>query len=222
MKALLIFAAGIIVCLISSSLQASDELVAWELGIKANTTPNLSLSAAGQLRLDQSLIRLRSLTPEAAISYRLSKHHSLSIGYRLSYRRSKGNDFEWAHRGHLDLNSWVKIGEIRLRHRLRFQEEFDWTKKGQLKDEPILTNRVKTDYRRWDYIRPYLSAEHFLALDTWSHGWTRKWQLATGVEIISQSLEWDVFYQLELPVNSSKQQPLTHVLGLAVYYETYL
>lgn len=216
------FALSVALCMmIPRAAQATDDFATWyELGVKAHVTQKLSLGVFGHLRFDENSSRLKSVMPEAEVGYRLWKHQSLAVGYRLSYRRTRHEVFEWAHRGYADLNSrLLKVGDVRLGHRLRLQDEFDWTRKGRLKDEPTLRNAIKIDYRGWELVRPFTSAEHFLALDTWEEGATRKWWFTTGLQLAAKPFEWELFYRLELLADTTGD-PRTHIVGLAAYFET--
>jgi hypothetical protein len=164
------------------------------------------------------LSRTESVMPEVELRYRLIKALHLGGGYRFMYKRDGDGEFENAHRVFFDAKVRWLIATMGMCVRMRLQDNFEWTKKGERKDTPSLRTAVGATYRAWDTVRPFLTGEHFLALDSANAAPTRKWRVTMGAELRWSPLDWEAYYRLDIPVDDEDEARI-HIVGLTMFMD---
>jgi hypothetical protein len=211
--------AGLLLAALGGQALAADEVVgALELGVRHEPVRHLKLALGGQVRLED-FSRVQSWLPEAQIFYEPWKHLTLGSGYRLIYERNELDDFEVAHRLHVQAGLSFKIPPIhtKLRYRLRLQDRFERTQGEPTEHQPRLRNALELSHTRWSFASPFISAEHYLALDRLSDEPTRRWRFMLGLEHESGPAEVELYYRLDVRVNDA--DPDRHMLGIGVQWE---
>ncbi|MBK8482403.1 MAG: DUF2490 domain-containing protein [Proteobacteria bacterium] len=209
-------AAGLL-ALLSPGLAAAEtthSVESWlEAGLGHALPGRFSLALSTQLRLDEHLSRAKSLLPQVELGHRPADWLSFSGGYRFIYERDKRGAFEFGHRLFVDGQLSAKAAKLRLKYRLRFQDEWEWNRDGELQNRPTLRNLVGAKYRLTKRLRPTLSAEHFLALNLLASTPTRKWRLTLGPQLEVWKIELELYYRLEVESEAATTK-LTHIIGL--------
>jgi hypothetical protein len=197
---------------------SADQLVgALELGARHELVNDLKLSLAAQARFDAG--RVERWLPEAGLSYELLKALDIGAGYRLSYARNAQGDFESAHRVHLQavLSFKLKPLHTRLQYRLRLQQRWERTLGEPTDYEPTLRNALELSYTHWKpLLVPFVSAEHYLALDSLADAPTRRWRAMLGVQHEFGLATWELYYRLDVP---GDDDPTRHMLGSSLQFE---
>jgi hypothetical protein len=214
--------AGVIACvgalllLPGRDAHADEVVAALELGVRHQLVKAVDLSGGLQLRLDDGFSRVERLLPEAAIDYELSKQLSVGGGYRLIYARNGRGDFESAHRVHLQGSLSFKLKPLgaKLKYRLRLQDRFERHVGEPADHQPTLRNALELSHTGWKPLKPFLSAEHYLALGELADPATRRWKLLFGVQQELGRAELELYYRLDLPVGND--DPNRHIIGLGM------
>jgi hypothetical protein len=216
MRRRLVACAGALFTLVGGNAQADEVVGALELGLRHEVVDNLSLSGGVQLRLDEGFSRIERWMPEAAIGYEIIKPLTVAGGYRLIYSRNSRGDFEVAHRVHLQAALSFKLKPIgsKLKYRLRVQDRFERNVGEPTEHQTTLRNALELSYTEWTLIRPFISGEHYLALDDWDGDPTRRWRLMLGVQREIGPAELELYYRLDVPVGTD--DPNRHMIGLGM------
>jgi hypothetical protein len=211
--------AGLLVAAFSSQARAKDEVVgAIDLGVSYEPVQQLRLALSGQVRLED-FFEIQSWLPEAQIFYEPWKHLTLGTGYRLIYERNGQGDFEVAHRLHVQAGLSFKIAPIhtKLKYRLRLQDRFERTVGEPTEHQPRLRNALELSYTHWSFASPFVSVEHYLALDHLSDDPTRRWRFMLGLEHEIGPAELGLYYRLDVRVNDT--DPNRHMLGVGMQWQ---
>ena len=208
--------AGAVLLLMTLSARADELQGALELGVRHELVKDLDISGGVQLRLDDGFSRIERWMPEVGVGYEIIKPLTVAGGYRLIYSRNSRGDFEIAHRVHLQaaLSFTLKPIGSKLKYRLRLQDRFERNVGEPTEHQPTLRNALELSYTEWTLIRPFISGEHYLALDDWDGDPTRRWRLMLGVRREFGPAELELYYRLDVPVGSD--DPNRHMIGLGM------
>jgi uncharacterized protein DUF2490 len=210
---------GALLLVAAENAQADEVVGNLELGLRHELVKNLGLSVGMQLRLDDGFSRIERFMPEAAIDYQLVKPLTIGTGYRVIYARNGDGDFEIAHRVHVQaaLSFKVKPLGAKLKYRLRLQDRFERHVGEPTDHEPTLRNALELSYVAWKPLKPFLSAEHYLALDELAEDPTRRWKFMLGVQHEIGFAELELYYRLDVPVGTD--DPNRHMIGLGAHLD---
>jgi hypothetical protein len=203
----------------SGQARAAEDVVgAIEFGVRHEPVHHLKLALSGQVRLED-FSEVQSWLPEAQIFYEPWKHLTLGSGYRLIYERNGQGDFEVAHRLHVQAGVSFKITPLhtKLKYRLRLQNRFERTEGEPTEHQPRLRNALELSYTHWSFASPFVSAEHYRALDDLSDEATRRWRFMLGLEHEIGPAELELYYRLDVRVNDA--DPNRHMLGVGMQWE---
>lgn len=198
--------------------RADDVVGAFELGVRHEPLKRLKLGVGAQVRLDD-FSRVESLLPEAQISYEpWKKHLTLGTGYRLIYQRDDQDYFEVAHRVHVQAAFSFQVARhAKLKYRLRLQDRLVRTEGEPTDHQPRLRNALELSGWAWSIATPFVSVEHYLALDRLSDDPTRRWRFMLGLQ---HDLGWaglELYYRYDLRVNDN--DPDRHMIGVGMQWE---
>ena len=209
MRRRLVACAGALLLLLCRNARADEVVGALELGLRHEVVKDLSLSGGDFSRIERWM-------PEAAIGYQIIKPLTVAGGYRLIYSRNSRGDFEIAHRVHLQASLSFKLKPIgsKLKYRLRVQDRFERNVGEPTEHQPTLRNALELSYTEWTLLRPFISGEHYLALDDWDGNPTRRWRLMLGIQREFGATELELYYRLDVPVGSD--DPNRHMIGLGM------
>ncbi len=189
-----------------------------EAGVGYTLPLDLSVELCAQLKLDESISRVKSVLPQVGLGYRPTEWLKISLGYRFIYERDKYGDFDYGHRVFLDGQTSLKVAMARLKYRLRFQDEWEWSRDGELKNRPTLRNMVGASFKATKWLRPAVSVEHFLAMEKLDSEPTRKWRVTAGPQFDIGQTEVELFYRLEIEHDNNLTN-LAHIIGLSFFAE---
>lgn len=208
--------AGAVCLLVAENAAAGEVLGAFELGLRHELGRAADLSGGVQLRLDDGFSRIERWMPEAAIGYEIAKPLTLGAGYRLIYARNTSGDFEIAHRVHLQAAVSFKLKPLgsKLKYRLRLQDRFERRVGEPTDHQPTLRNAIELSHTTWTLLEPFLSAEHYLALDELADHPTRRWKFMLGVQHQVGPAELELYYRLDVPVGND--DPNRQIIGLGM------
>jgi hypothetical protein len=215
--------AGVVVGLLASTLSAgarADVVGALAMGLRHEPLKDLRFDLAGQLRLDEAMSRLERFMPEVGVGYEPIKPLSLGTGYRLIYARNGAGDFELAHRVHVQagLATKLKVIHSKLKYRLRLQDRFERTEGEPTDHDPALRNGLALSYTKLHLFDPFVSAEHYLALDRLDDEPTRRWRFMIGAERDFGASELTLYYRYDLRPGDD-DEPYRHLIGLELRYD---
>lgn len=210
---------GALLLLVAKNARADEVVGNLELGLRHELVKDLDLSGGVQLRLDDGFSRIERWMPEAAIDYQLVKPLTIGTGYRLIYARNDSGDFEIAHRVHVQagLSSKVKPLGAKLKYRLRLQDRFERHVGEPTDHEPTLRNALELSYTAWKPLKPFISVEHYLALDELEDQPTQRWKFMLGAQHEIGLAELELYYRLDVPVGSD--DPNRHMIGLGMRFD---
>lgn len=201
------------------SARADEVVEVLSLGVRHELVKDLDLAGGVQLRLDGGFSRVERWLPEATIEYRLVKPLTLGAGYRSSYARNGRGEFELAHRVHVQAGLGFKLKPMgaKLKYRLRLQDRFERNEGEPTEHQPTLRNALELSYTDWQLLRPFISAEHYLALDELVEEPTRRWKFILGVQHDWGPVGLELYYRLDLRV--ANDDPNRHMIGLGMRLE---
>jgi hypothetical protein len=207
---------GAVLMLVVENAGADEVVGALELGVRHEIVKALDLSGGVQLRLDDGFSRIERWMPEVAIGYEIVKPLTIGTGYRLIYARNGRGDFEIAHRLHVQaaLSFKVKPLGAKIKYRLRLQDRFERHVGEPTEHESTLRNALELSHTAWAILKPYISGEHYLALDELGDHPTRRWRFMLGVQHPIGAAELEVYYRLDVPVGND--DPNRHMIGFGM------
>lgn len=208
--------AGAVFLLVARNAVADEVVGALELGVRHELVKAVDVSGGVQLRVDEGFSRIERWMPEAAIRYELIKPLSIGTAYRLSYARNARGDFEIAHRAYVQaaLSFRLKPLGAKLRYRLRLQDRFERHVGEPTDHRPTLRNALELSHTAWASLTPYLSGEHYLALDDLEDNPTRRWRVMLGIQHEFGAAELELYYRLDVRVGND--DPNRHMIGLGL------
>lgn len=182
---------------------------------KLRPAQNLTLTPSAQLRLTASPFQVGSLLPGLALRYRLLPQLSLGTGYRFNYDRNRSGVFRAKQRVHVDVSSRWRGSAWQVKGRLRFQEQWRETRRGEIRHRPSLRGLMQAKWQVVPTVASFLSAEHFLALEKLSSTQSRKWRLGFGAQWETALVEVQASYRLDIPI-AVEEGERAHILTLGV------
>lgn len=102
----------------------------------------------------------------------------------------------------------------KVKYRLRLQDRFERNVGEPTEHQPTLRNALELAYTRWALLEPFVSGEHYLALDELDTDPTRRWRLMLGVGRELGPAELELYYRLDVPVGSAN--PIRHMIALGM------
>jgi hypothetical protein len=204
---------------VSEPARADEVVGALELGVRHELVKDLAVAAGGQLRFGEGLSRLDRLMPEIALRYELIKPLTIGTGYRLIWARNGANDFEVAHRAHVQAALSFKMKPLgaKLGYRLRLQDRFVRRVGEPTEHQPRLRNALELSYADWALLTPFVSGEHYLGLDRLDDEPTRRWRLMLGMQHELGPAELELYYRFDVPVGND--DPNRHMIGLGMRFD---
>ena len=181
--------------LFSQLAQADTDTQLWmSTNVRTKIIKDWRVEYTQHLRFTDNISQTESIMPEFELRYKPIKPLSMKIGYRYIYERTKNDDFEPAHRYHIQLSTGKKFGSVKVGYRLRYQEkheedEFDFTSR--------LRNKLSFTLDTDTAVEPVLFAEVFsdvraIPVDS------SKLRFGTGIEVDvhkHMALSIDYLYQ---------------------------
>jgi hypothetical protein len=218
-RALVVGSLGAVLLLAGRNARADEVVGALELGLRHELLKDLDLSGGVQLRLDDGFSRVERWLSEAALGYQLVKPLTLGTGYRLIYSRNGRGEFEVAHRVHLQARLRLALKPLgsKLEYRLRLQDRFEREVRAPAEHQWTLRDALELTYTEWKVLKPFISAEHYLALDELSDAPTRRWKFMLGVQHDWGPAGLELYYRLDVLV--AGDDPNRHMIGLQVDLE---
>jgi len=211
--------AGAALLLLGKGARADEVQGAIELGLRHEVVKDLDISGGVQLRLDEGFTRIERWMPEVSIGYQIIKPLTIGAGYRLIYSRNSSGDFEIAHRVHVQAALSFKLKPLgsKLRYRLRLQDRFERNVGEPTEHQPTLRNALELSYTDWALLQPFVSAEHYLALDELDTEPTRRYKFMLGLQRDIGAAQLEVYYRLDVP--GSNDDPKRHMIGVGMRLE---
>jgi hypothetical protein len=207
--------AGAVCMLVAGNAGAAEVLGALELSLRHELVKAVDVTGGVQLRLDEGFSRIERWMPEAAIGYQLIKPLTIGTGYRLIYARNARGDFEVAHRAHLQAALSFKLKPLgKLKYRLRLQDRFERHVGEPTDHRSTLRNALELSLTEWVSLKPYVSGEHYLALDDLEDNPTRSWRFMLGIQRQFGAAEMELYYRLDVRVGND--DPNRHMIGLGM------
>ena len=185
----------LLLMLLSQLVHAETDTQLWmSTNVRKNVVQDWRVEYTQHLRFTDNISQVESIMPEFELRYKPIKPLSVKIGYRYIHERTKNDDFEPAHRYHMQLSTGKKFGPVKVGYRLRYQEkheedEFDYTNR--------LRNKVSFSVDTDTAVHPVIFAETFSDLKAIPVD-SSKIRLGTGLEINlpkKMSLSLDYLYQ---------------------------
>jgi hypothetical protein len=211
--------AGAALGLVAGKASADEVLGAIEAGVQHELVKDLDLSGGVQVRLDEGFSRIERWLPEVAIGYEIVKPVTIGAGYRLIYARNGSGEFELAHRLHVQgaLSFKLKPLSAKLEYRLRLQDRFERNVGESTDHHPTLRNALELSYTAWDLMTPFVSGEHYLALDELANNPTRRWKFMLGVQYNIGVAQLELYYRRD--VQGDSNDPNRHIVGLGLRFD---
>jgi hypothetical protein len=150
---------SIVVLLFSTTANAKNDSQLWlSANARYKPLPKMRMEFTQHLRFDNNISQVESVMPELEMQYSPIKPLAVKIGYRYISERTKNNDFEPAHRYHIQISTQKEMGPLEFSYRLRYQEkheedEYDFTQR--------LRNKLKIELDTQTDYRPYVFSEVF-------------------------------------------------------------
>lgn len=203
--------------LLLSTAQAADSETRLEAGLKYKVLPSLTLAGSAQVRMGISPWKVNSLLPEAVVKFRVVDALAFATGYRFNWDRNSEGDFRAKQRVFADALGKLRLQPFSAKARLRIQEEWRKTRKGNPRNESTLRIGVGLKWQATATVAPQIGVEHFLALEKLEAEQTRKWRTSIGAEWTLGQFELEGSYRLDLPV-ADEEGPVTHLIVLGGTY----
>ncbi|MEK7704231.1 MAG: DUF2490 domain-containing protein [Myxococcota bacterium] len=203
----------------SAAAETAKSVETWmQAGLGYELPLNFSVELGAQLKLDEDLTRVKSVLPQVELGYRATEWLKFSGGYRFIYERDKYGDFDYGHRVFFDGQTLLRVAKARFKYRLRFQDEWEWNRDGELRNRPTIRNMLGASYKVTKWFQPAVSAEHFLATEKLDSEPTRKCQITAGSQFDLGRTEFELFYRIEIQRDNAITN-LTHIIGLGFFAE---
>lgn len=199
---------------ISSPIRAETQLRV-EAESKFRPVEPLTLTPSAQLRLGPSLARADSLLSGLAVRYQFLPELSLGTGYRFNYDRNQEGDFRAKQRIVLELAGKLKADAWSVKARVRVQEQWRKTRKGETRHRPSLRNLLQLKWQLIPQLAPFASVEHFLALEKLASTQTRKWRLGLGVQWAVAAVELHASYRQDIAI-AEEEGETAHIVTVGI------
>lgn len=206
-----------VLLLLTSPAGASDFQSWTELGVRCRISREFRLKFDQHLRFDEEFRghSRHKIMPELAAVWRINRYLRLEAGYRYKAEIIESNQAPYTdswHRFHIDVRLRYNIRPVRLRYRLRVQEQF-----GEPLYEPMqyaftIRNKVGIEARFPCGFVPFLSSELFLRVDV-----LHKWRLTAGLDYEFGSHTITAFYRMEDMIADTNDAN-HHILGTAYHF----
>lgn len=183
-------------------------------------TKAISVSLAGELRLDKNLSRAGTCFSEIGLNYRFSKKLRLSANYRYMAKSRNDGSYSNRHRYYFDLSYREKISSLTMLFRTRFQSQYAdvfSSPEGKI-PEYYSRNKLTVKYDVSKKITPYISAETFTPLCNINGISIDDVRYAAGAEYSFNRIHTiDLFYMLQQEY-SVKDPETDHIIGIGYYF----
>lgn len=209
--------------LFSNELYAGNTLALWlESGLTYRFNRKVHLDFTQYLRFDDYVRHIESISPELSIEYRPARFLRIGGGYRfiiepLDYAGTSYTD-TW-HRFFADVALRHNFNPVRIRYRLRLQEQFGWPRNRQYpraEYQHTIRNLVELEFAVNKHFAPFISGELFGRLDD-NEGFLFKWWATAGFDIIFAPHSFQIFGRQEGKIQNS-QVPYKTIIGLGYHY----
>jgi len=177
----------------------------------SNLELNYKLAKKVKISLDQSYRIRENATisdlffTNLSLSYKLSKHHSVALGYRMINDFDLNSNIELKHRYYSDYNYRFKQKRLTIRNRLRFQYQ---SQNITIRDKASISYNVKKTP-----FEPFTSFEIYYknkSLDKWRY-------TLGGAYPLAKKTNFSVFYRIQKDINAKKPEEL-YILGIGLDY----
>jgi len=181
-----------IICLLCMSLlsipvwsQEKDFGIWYGADIKHEILKNLNIEVSAMLRTFRNAGKTEQIFIEAGPDYKINDFLSVAGSYRLTSNLEDDERYHLQHKLFLDLKGTVKVTDIDLTLRLRFQTRFKTWFEDEDDKIPDYNARIrlKGTYKTPSFpLNPFIYAETFMPLFVERDRVTGKYRLSGGVE----------------------------------------
>jgi hypothetical protein len=198
---------------------AASDFQSWtELGVRYRISREFRLKFDQHFRFDEEFREYsrHKIMPELAAVWRVNRYLRFEAGYRYKAEITESREDPYTdswHRFHIDARLRYRIKPIRLRYRLRVQEQFGkpWGSDA-LEFIHTIRNKIGIEANFPCGFVPFMSAELFLRVDV-----LHKWRLTAGLDYEFGSHTVTVFYRLEDMIADTNDAN-HHILGTAYHF----
>jgi hypothetical protein len=140
---------------------------------------------------------------ELGINYKLTKNFSIEGYYRyINRRRNESSAYNSRHRFYGNLEYEKKIQQIRLKYRLRYQNQFRDNESELAFDKSYFRNKIELGYTNKSIFTPYISTDLFYQIG----GSFEELRIKVGSDIkLTKTHRLDISAFLSQPIGSNNE-----------------
>lgn len=174
------------------------------------------VSLEEELRFTENISRFDIYLTDLGLDYKINKHFSAGVNYRLYQNKNKDDDFITQHRLSANINYKLKINRFIFGYRLQFQnKDEDFLSISSKNKVYNIRNRISIDYDIKNFkLAPYFQAELFRKYETDEAAYFNKMRWTLGASYpVSKRSDIELFYRVDNELNISYPKN-TYILGL--------
>lgn len=185
--------------------------------IEKKVSKKFNIQLSESIRLNNNITEFSKFYTEIAASYKIIKRLNLSVAYRFSQKKRPNDSYSFRHRYNIDLSYKIKIDNLSIIIRERFQSRYknvESSKNGAIPVNQLVT-KLKFKYNINKKNTPFVSADAYYLLAKHHIGRVR---FKAGIDYeFNKFNNLSLYYMLDKHVNTKKPRT-NHIIGIGYTY----